>query len=181
MVGEEHAEHRQQDHAEAAPEVGAVDAGGEGGQVEVDRPAPAARRRTASDVGGDPWLDGEQGTAEQDQHRHDGLEDAGRSGEEDDRARRAAGHRGGPERHHPAALGGDLHPVGGGAAEVARPDGDGVRHVRLERGQPGGHQRGERDQRAPTGDGVDRTRDEAGGSEHQRSAGCHLARARPAG
>ena len=160
-------ERRDEDHAEGAAEVAAVDRGRE------DRGQQHGGAVGRAGLGGpDPAFDlrrqGEHHAGQQHQRGHDRVEDrAGQDQQQDaadDRARDADRARPQDAATLAPQLGADAQHV----AEVAGPLGHGVGDVRVERGEPDRQQRGEHEQRPPARDRVHRPRDQPGEEqEHQ--------------
>ena len=162
-------ERRDQDHAEGAAEVAAVDGRGEHRGQEHGSAVGCARLR-----GADPALDlrrqREHDAGQQHQRGHHGVEHrAGQYQQQDaadDRARDADRARG----QDPAALAAQLDAHAQHVAEVARPLGHGVGDVRRERGEAHRQQRGEHEQRPPARDRVHRPRDQPGDEQERQPA-----------
>ena len=119
-----------------------------------------ARRRRLRD---------EQPAREQDQERHDRLEDAGRADVEQDRADQAADRAGGAQPARAPALAGSSLAVGERAADVAGEQRDVVGDVGRDARIADREQRRKRDQRAAAGDRVDAAGEQPGAAEQHQA------------
>ena len=125
------------------------------------RSAPVARRQRPRDS----RLQRYQQTGDQDQHRHDALERAGRQHEQQECPGQAAEHRGNADGHRPSPLAGQLTPVADRTADRAGHQADRVGDVGHDRRITEGEKGREGDQRPRADDRVDRPRRQPGSED----------------
>jgi ABC-type branched-subunit amino acid transport system substrate-binding protein len=172
-LGEEHAEHPQEQHAEPGAEVRPVDRGEQHRHQHHRGVGAAALAAPPLHLPREPRLRDEQGARQQDEERHDGLEDRPGRRQQQHRAGDAPEDTG--DRQHPHGRGAahELRPAPGHAAGVAGEQRDGVGHVGRHRRVAGGEQRREGDERAAARDRVDGSGQQPGAGEQADGRGRH--------
>jgi hypothetical protein len=163
---DEHPERGEHDDAESCAEVAAVHRREEDTADEkrarrgVVHRGVAAAADVARDAGqaAQPILEREQGARQEQEERHDPLEEILRADHEQDRTREAAARGRRREHAQPPALTGEVAPLRERATEVAGAQRDRVGDVGSDARHPERDERRERDERAPAGHRVDDAR-----------------------
>ena len=165
VVLEEDRQEADEEHAHARTEVAGVDAR----QQDAGSQSPPAARTVAmpSKESRKSGLHDHQRDREQDQQRHDSMEDSFWQGQEEDGTAHGSDRRRNRQLDRAGALAGELAPVANHPADVAQDQADRVAHIRHDRRVPHGKQSGKGQEGARADHGVDHSRRQAGGQDRE--------------